>query len=167
MIPRVLRNFNAFVNGVSYAGRVDEVELPEFSVKTEEHRAGGLDAPVEIDLGMEAMSAKLTMAEAVADLIKTFGRMDGSATRLQFRGAIQRDGETAIPLIVDMHGGMKKLTLGSWKAGDKATVEHEMSIRYVRINLGGEDLIEIDVDNMTRVIGGVDELASIRAAIGA
>lgn len=166
MIPRVLRNYNCYLNGVSFAGRVDEVELPELSVKTEEHRGGGMDGTAELDMGMEAMTAKITLAEHIAEAIKTFGRMDGNATRLQFRGAVQRDGERAIPLVVDMHGGMKKLGMGSWKAGDKATVEEEMSIRYYKLTLGNEELVEIDVDNMIRKIGGVDELESIRAAIG-
>lgn len=166
MIPRVLRNFNLFVNGIGYAGRVTEAELPEFVVKTEEHRAGGMDAPAEIDMGMEALSAKLTFAEYVADIFKSFGKMDGNAVRIQLRGALQRDGETAVALVVELHGGFKKNGLGSWKAGDMASNEVEMSCRYAKITLGGDELIEIDVDNMKRIVGGEDQLASIRAALG-
>jgi len=166
MLPRVLRNFNLFVNGIGYAGRVTEAELPELSVKTEEHRGGGMDGVAEIDLGMEALGAKLTFAEYVPDILKSFGKLDGNAVRIQLRGALQRDGEPAIACIVDLHGGFKKNGMGSWKAGDLATNEVEMSVRYYKLSIGGEDLIEVDVDNMRRVIGGVDELASIRAAIG-
>lgn len=166
MIPRVLRNFNLFVNGIGYAGRVTEAELPEFSVKTEEHRGGGMDAPAEIDLGMEGMTAKLTFAEYVAEIFKLFGKMDGNAVRIQLRGALQRDGEVAKALIVELGGGFKKNGMGSWKAGDMASNEVEMSLRYVKVTLDKDELIEIDVDNMIRKIGGVDELESIRAAIG-
>lgn len=166
MIPRVLRNFNLFVNGIGYAGRVTEAELPELSVKTEEHRGGGMDGVAEIDLGMEALNAKLTFAEYVPDVFKAFGKMDGTAVRIQLRGALQRDGETAVPCIVDLHGGFKKNTMGSWKAGDMASNEVEMSVRFLKIKIGSEDLVEIDIDNMVRKIGGVDELESIRAAIG-
>lgn len=166
MIPRVLRNFNCFVNGNSYAGRVTEVELPEISVKTEEHRGGGMDAPAEIDMGLEVMSAKITLAEYVPDVMKLVGKMNGVAARLMFRGAIQRDGEKAIPVIAELHGGIKKSTAGSWKAGDLATHENEMSVRYYRLTIGDEVIYEIDVENMIRRIGDVDELESIREAIG-
>ena len=44
--PRVLKNMNLFVDGRGYAGRVDEIELPKLTLKTEEHRAGGMDVPV-------------------------------------------------------------------------------------------------------------------------
>ena len=166
MIPRVLRNFNVFVNGVGYAGRVTEVELPELSVKTEEHRAGGMDGVAELDMGLEAMSAKLTFAEYAAQVIGLWGNMDGNAARIQLRGALQRDGETAIPMIVDLHGGLKKNTPGSWKAGDLATNEVEMAVRYLKIVMADTTVVEIDIDNMIRIVNGVDQLASIRAAMG-
>jgi len=166
MIPSVLRNFNAFVNGVGYAGRVTEAELPELKIKTEEHRAGGMDAPIDIDLGMEGMTAKLTFAEYTPEILGLFGKMDGNSARIQLRGALQRDGETAKACIVDLHGGFKSANMGSWKAGDLATSEHEMSVRYYKLRIADEDIIEIDIDNMIRKIRGIDELASIRDAIG-
>ena len=48
-LPRVLKNMNLFVDGRGYAGRIDEIQLPKLTLKTEEHRAGGMDLPVEID----------------------------------------------------------------------------------------------------------------------
>lgn len=166
MIPRVLRNFNAFVNGVGYAGRISEAELPELSVKTDEYRGGGQDIGAEIDLGMEPMSATLKFGEYIADVLKTFGKMDGLATRITLKGAIQRDGETAVPVVAELHGGVKKSSLGSWKPGEGAEHEMEMSVRYYKLTIANDLIYEIDVDNMVRNIGGTDELASIRAAIG-
>jgi phage tail tube protein FII len=34
------------------------------------------------------------------------------------------------------------------------------------LEIDGRKLIEIDVDNMTRVIDGVDKLAEVRSALG-
>lgn len=166
MIPRVLRNFNLFVNGIGYAGRVTEAELPELAFKTEEHRGGGMDGVAEIDMGQEAMEAKLTFAEYIPEILKSVGRLNGVATRIQLRGALQRDGETAVACVVELHGGFKTSTMGTWKAGDLATHEVSMACRYYRLTIGGELQHEIDVDNMIRNIGGVDELESIRNAIG-
>ena len=36
MLPRILKNFNLFVDGRGYAGRVDEITLPKLTIKTEE-----------------------------------------------------------------------------------------------------------------------------------
>ncbi len=132
MIPRVLRNFNSFVNGVGYAGRISEVELPELSVKTEEYRGGGMDGNVELDMGLETLTAKFNFGEYANQILGLWGNMDGNAARIQLRGALQRDGETAVPMTVDLHGGFKKNTLGTWKAGDLTQNEAEMSIRYLK-----------------------------------
>ena len=37
MLPKILKNFNAFVDGRGYAGRIDEISLPKLLIKTEEH----------------------------------------------------------------------------------------------------------------------------------
>lgn len=166
MIPRVLRNFNLFVDGTSYAGRVTEAELPEINVKTEEHRGGGMDGVAEIDMGLEAMEAKLTFAEYIADILKRVAKVNGNGVRIQLRGALQRDGEKAVPCVAELHGAFKTSTMGSWKAGDLATHEVSMSVRYFRLTLGGELMCEIDVDNMVRRIGDEDQMESIREAIG-
>ena len=49
--PRVLKGFNLFVDGRGYAGKVEELELPKLTIKTEEFRSGGMVAPVELGRG--------------------------------------------------------------------------------------------------------------------
>ncbi|WP_047308777.1 phage major tail tube protein [Rhodopseudomonas palustris] len=166
MYPRVLRNFNTFINGVGYAGRVSEVELPELKVKTEEYRGGGMDGVAELDMGLEALSAKFTFGEYAESVLGLWGNLDGNAARIQLRGALQRDGEAAVPMIVDLHGGFKTSTLGSWKAGDLTQSENEMAIRYMKIQIGEAVVVEVDIDNMIRIVNGVDQLLSQRAAMG-
>ena len=55
MIPKILKNFNLFIDGRGYAGKCDEVNPPKLNIKSEEYRAGGLDAPIPIDMGMEKL----------------------------------------------------------------------------------------------------------------
>ncbi len=165
MIPKILKNFNAFVDGRGYAGRVDEVTLPKLTVKTEEHRAGGMDVPVEIDMGMEKLEAEITFAEYDAELFRLFGLVDGNSVSVTLRGAIQAGGD-AEPVVVSLRGSFRELDSGNWKAGDKATLKCMMAVRYYRLNISGSDVIEIDAENMIRIIGGEDQMASIRQAIG-
>ena len=43
-LPRVLKNMNLFVDGRGYAGRIDEIQLPKLTLKTEEAK------PVTVNL---------------------------------------------------------------------------------------------------------------------
>lgn len=165
MIPKILKNFNVTVDGRGYAGRIDEIVLPTLTIQTEEHRAGGMDAPVDIDLGMEKLEAELTFSEYDLELFRLFGLVDGNAVAVTIRGAIQSSGE-AEPVVINLRGSFKELDAGTWQAGDKATLKCMITARYYKLNINGEDIIEIDAENMVRVINGVDQLASVRSAIG-
>lgn len=165
--PRILKNFGVFVNGRGYFGEVDEVELPEIALKTEEHRGGGMDAPTEIDMGMEAMTAKLSFADMNPELLRLVGTMNSNALRIQIRGSYVRDSDNSrIRVIAELGGSFKKLMLGTWKSGDKSKQEYECRLNYFRFEVAGNTEIEIDVENMIRVIGGIDQLAGIRDDIG-
>ena len=61
MIPETLANLNLFVDGQSFQGDVTSLTLPKLTLKTEEHRAGGMDMPIELDMGMEKMEPKRTV----------------------------------------------------------------------------------------------------------
>ena len=93
-MPKVLKNMNLFIDGRGYAGRVDEIELPKLALKTEEHRAGGMDVPLEIDLGMEKLEATLTLSDYDPELFKLYGMVANDSVAITIRGAIQAQGET-------------------------------------------------------------------------
>ncbi|MEM7047001.1 MAG: phage major tail tube protein [Pseudomonadota bacterium] len=164
-IPKTLRNFTAFVDGRGYAGRIEEIELPKLTLKTEEWRGGGMDAPIEIDLGMEKIETTLTFAEYDRELFKLFGLADGNRVGLTLRGAVQADSASEA-VIVTLRGLVKELDAGTWKAGDQASLKMMVAARYYKLEIGGQTIIEIDTENMIRRIGGSDQLASQRQALG-
>lgn len=96
-LPRVLKNMNLFVDGRGYAGRIDEIQLPKLTLKTEEHRAGGMDLPVEIDLGMEKLEAQLTISDYDPAVFKLFGLLDNAATQITIRAPFRRRGWRRYP----------------------------------------------------------------------
>ena len=164
--PRVLKNMNLFVDGRGYAGRVDEIELPKLTLKTEEHRAGGMDVPVEIDLGMEKLETSLTIADYDPDVFKLFGLLDRQDTPVTVRGAIQRQGEAAQPVVVSLRGGWKEIDSGTWKPGDKSTLKVSAALNYFKLTIAGEEVVEVDAKNLVRKVGGVDQMSEIRKAVG-
>ena len=165
MLPKILKNFSAFVDGRGYAGRVDEITLPKLSIKNEEYRGGGMDVPIDIDLGMEKLEAEITFSEYDPELFRLFGIMDNSTVNFTLRGGLQGPGD-AEPVVINLRGKIKELDSGSWKAGDKATLKCMIAIFYYKLTIDRRELIEIDAENMIRKINGVDQLSSMRQALG-
>ena len=65
-----------------------------------------------------------------------------------------------------MRGSFREVDAGTWKAGDKATLKCMVAARYYKLAIDGDNAIEIDAENMIRTVNGVDQMATIRAAIG-
>lgn len=164
MLPRKLQNFGVFVDGRSQIGRCTEATLPTLSLDTEEYKAGGMDAPVDLEKGMAKLDAQWTMAEYNPETIKLFG-LFSAGTVVVFRGALQRQGEEAVPFEVRMTGGIKEINRDPLSTdGSKMMLSANIQT-YVEI-IDGETVVDIDILNMKRIIGGVDQLASQRAALG-
>ena len=164
--PRVMKNMNLFVDGRGYAGRIDEIQLPKLTLKTEEHRAGGMDAPVEIELGMEKLEAEMTFSDYDPELFRMFGLLDFQDVQVTIRGAMQAQGSAPSPIVINLHGGWRELDGGSWKPGDKSTLKASLAAKYYRLSIADQELIEIDAANLVRKVGGVDQMAAVRSAIG-
>ena len=164
--PKVLRGFNLFVDGVGYAGKVEEIELPKLAVKTEEFRAGGMDAPVELDMGMEKLECSFSLGDYSADIARYFGLGHNTDVAVPFRGSLGLGDATSVPVTVKCRGMIREVDNGSWKAGDKLTQKFSTALKYYSYTQGGETIHEIDVENMVRIINGVDYLATAKADIG-
>lgn len=164
-IPKTLKDFTVFVDGRGQLGKATEVELPKLTLKTEEHRAGGMVAPVEIDLGIEKLEATMTFAEADPDLLGLFGIKQDNGVAVTLRGALS-DGPNTVPMVINLRGYIKELDGGTWKAGEPGSLKLGMAVDYYRAAIDGTDVIEIDAVNMIHVVGGQDQLAATRQALG-
>lgn len=163
--PRTIRNFNVFIDGVSYFGRATEGKLPQPKITTEGHRGAGMDGPVGIDMGMEGMSAEVTLAEWDPVLLKKLGRRE----RFVFRPAQMGEDTVQADTIIATVGGLVTATeTGDLKPGQNAgsALKLALDVRYYRLEINGEEICEIDFVNAKRRIGGVDQLAEIRRAMG-
>ncbi|AJQ93230.1 phage major tail tube protein [Gynuella sunshinyii] len=165
IIPKVLKGFNLFVDGFGFAGLVEEVTLPKLNLKTIDIYNGGMDAPIGMDMGMEKLECSFSLSEYNSEVIKRFGLRDGSSVSLALRGALDNDG-SIMPVIINLTGFWKGLEMGSWKSGEKASLNVSVGVSYYKLTMGSEELIEVDVKNMVRTINGKDQLADLRGAIG-
>ncbi|AAO56873.1 phage major tail tube protein [Pseudomonas syringae pv. tomato] len=166
MIPETLSNLNLFVDGVSFQGDVSSLTLPKLTLKTEEHRAGGMDLPVELDMGMEKQEANFTTTGVRRESLKFFGLADGTAFNGVFRGAFKGLKGKVTPVVVTLRGRLKEVDMGDWKPGDKSEIKHAVALTYYKLEVDGRLIYEIDALGMKRVIDGVDQLAAERSALG-
>ncbi|KPA88066.1 phage contractile tail tube protein, P2 family [Pseudomonas asplenii] len=166
MIPETLSNLNLFVDGVSFQGDVPSLTLPKLTLKMDEHRAGGMDVPVELEMGMEKQEAGFTTTGVRRESLKFFGLADGSAFNGTFRGAYKGLKGKITPVIVTLRGTLKEVDMGDWKPGDKAEIKHSVALIYYRLEVDGREIYEIDALGMKRTINGVDQLAATRQALG-
>jgi len=170
MLPKILKNFNAYVDGRGYAGRIEEITLPKLTIKTEEYQGAGMSAPVEIDLGMEKLEMELTFSEYDPELFKLFGLTNGSEFALTIRGALQATGRLAqgggtTGVVINVRGYFKDMDFDSWKPAEKASLKCSVACNYYKLTIGDIELIEIDPVNMIRNVNGVDQLTEIRQVL--
>lgn len=166
MLDDILKNMALFVDGRGFAGNVEELTLPKLTLKTEEFRNGGMDAPIEVEMGMEKLESEFTLTRFDKSVLKLFGLAPGQLTPLTIRGAVISDDGTQTAVVVNLQGIVREMDPGNWKPGEKATLKIMMALRYYKLTHGGDVVHEIDIPNMVRTIGGVDQLSAVRSALG-
>lgn len=162
----ILKNFNLFVDGRGHAGEVDDLQLPTLAIIGEEYRGGGMDAPIDIDMGMEKLEATFTLPGSNKADLARFGLSDGQLTQVTARGALESADGTSEGVVVQMRGKVMRVEPGQWQGGQKSSWAYTVSLQYYKYEQGGEVIHEIDVLNMVRIVNGADQLAQQRANIG-
>lgn len=163
-MPKTLKGFNVYIDGTGYAGRCSKIKLPEFSVKSEEHRGAGMDFPRKLDLGMEAMECSFTMTEFSDTLKKLVGKLNGANTQLTFLGTLNNDeSPESTPIEAQIRGAIHKEAPTEWESGNKTEDEYTVDVKFYKLLVGGEEVYFIDNDNYIRRIGGEDQLQNMRA----
>lgn len=166
-LPRKLKAFAAFVDGTNYMGEVPEVTRPTLSRKMEEYRGGGMNGPVDLDFGQEKMEAEIKGAGWLKGMVAKWGASTHDAVLIRFAGAIQSDDSEAVTAVeVVMRGRLQEVDPGSHKAGDATEHTYKYTLSYYKEVVDGQVEIEIDLVNMVENVGGVDNLAGTRAALG-
>lgn len=166
-LPRTLKNFNVFADGVSHAGECEEITLPKLTRKLEEYRAGGMNGPVDLDMGSEKLELETTYGGLMREILKQYGVTGVDRAMIRFAGAYQRDDtdETdAVEIVV--RGRHTEIDFGSGKAGDKSQFKVKSSLAYFKLTVNGEVWIEVDHVNFIEIVFGVDRLEAQRRAIG-
>lgn len=170
-IHNVLRKFVLFIDGTDFRGDCDSFKLPTLSLQTEMYRGGGMDIPVEIDLGMsDALTFEVRLTSITAEALRHWGIVNRQRS-FTLRGSLVtrkgNDNEQAISrLKAQFRAKFKEADIDAFEPGGKTSVNLTGTGDYYRLEIDGKIVHEIDAINCIRKINGVDELANERSILG-
>lgn len=165
-VTNYLRKFVVFVDGFGKLGDCESATLPQLTLRMEEFRGGGMDTPVEVDLGTEKLEFGFTMTSIDEQVIEKFGLFPGQQKAFTLRGSLaSHSGETS-NVVVHMRGTLKSVNIAQMTAGTKVTTEFMVALDYYKLSKGDRVMIELDIENVKRIVGGVDQLEDDRINLG-
>ena len=165
-LPRTLKHFNVFLNGVSFIGVIPSLTLPKLGRKMEEYRGGGMEGAVKVDLGQQPLELDFESGFD-ATLFEQYGQSKVDAVLLRFAGSYQRDDTGEVEAVeITVRGRFEEIDHGAVKAGDNAMLKTKMPLSYYKLSVNNQDIVEIDLVNFIHKSGGTDRLADHRKALG-
>ncbi|MEX3629041.1 MAG: phage major tail tube protein [Burkholderia sp.] len=162
-------NANIFVNGNSLLGRAEEIQLPDLSIKEVEHKALGMVGTIVLPAGFDKLEGKIKWNSFYSDVWLAVCDPFTPVT-LMCRSSVEtfnsQGRQVQAPLVTQLTITIKKMPLGTFKPHDNAEFQSEFTGTYIKQQLNGKDIIELDVMANIFKVGGVDKLATYRANIG-
>jgi len=165
-LPFKLKNFMLFKDGNNFQGEIESVTLPKLTRKVEEWRGGGMNGPIEVDLGHEKLEMTFNAGGLLKVGIAAFGATTHNANQWRWMGAYDDESGTIMAVEVHVSGRLRELDMGEAQAGEETSHTHAISVSYYKLVIDGVDTIEIDVPGMVFKVEGVDLYAQVRRAIG-
>ena len=169
MIGDYIVDCDLFVDGRGYAGRLREINLPKPTKAVEDYTAAGMAGTVDVWLGrLEKLECDFTLVGYDAAALKLWGLAgDAGRSQLTFRGALRRADGTVAALAANITADVKQVDPGTITPGELAPLKFMLgAVVYYKLAIGGETIHEIDIENNKIVIGGTDQNADVRTAIG-
>lgn len=165
-----ITNANMYMDGVTLLGLVSEADLPDAAVKMLDHQALGMAAMRRVPAGLEAMEA--TIRWNCFDL-RTAQKWNNPyrTANLQLRASVEVYGSAGRteeqPMVVYLNGSFMNLPGGNYKQMENVELESRFNVTYMKIEMNGEQVLEIDVDANIWKVAGEDILANYRTNVGA
>jgi hypothetical protein len=162
-------NANVLLNGESMLGRAEEVDLPDIKTTMADHKALGMQGKMELPNGVDKLEASFKWNSIYPDVMALVPN-PYVAISVQVRASVETwDGtgcSQQVPLVTYLTGSFKEFSAGKFKPRENAEFPSKMNVTYIKQNLNGVDLFEIDMLNNIYNVNGVDLLSAYRANLG-
>lgn len=164
-----LTNANIYVDGGSLLGRVETFNCPTVSFLQAEHKALGLNGAIEYYAGIDKMEGTIKWTSFYSEYLKKMAN-PFQAIRIQVRGNLEeyqggsRIGQTSAVVFLTIQP--KNFPLGNFVQNTNVELETTYACTYVRLEINGEVITEVDVEANIFKVDGTDLLAQFRQNLG-
>nr|VFJ45392.1 MAG: hypothetical protein BECKFM1743A_GA0114220_1002311 [Candidatus Kentron sp. FM]VFJ58839.1 MAG: hypothetical protein BECKFM1743C_GA0114222_102351 [Candidatus Kentron sp. FM]VFK12024.1 MAG: hypothetical protein BECKFM1743B_GA0114221_102211 [Candidatus Kentron sp. FM] len=93
-----------------------------------------MDAPVDIEMGMEKLEASFTLKGYNAEVLRRFGLSPGKQVPLTMRGSLVSANGAEKAIVVNLRGMLKEIDPGSWKPGEGGELKGGVSVFSVVVS---------------------------------
>ena len=142
---------------------------PVPTIITEGFRAGGMDMEIDMDMGMEKLSASFTIGED-PDILGLFGiKQNAKQVPIFIRSHMENDITSEKHTVIEeLRCKVVSIDMGTKSAGSFSPTTVTLSPMYYKYHIeqSGKVIWEIDPVNMVRIVNGVDQLTEARASLG-
>ena len=163
-------NCNVYLQEVNLLGRANEVTLPVFKSKQNDHKGLGMMSEMRLPTaGFEATEAKYKWQSFYPEILRRTPNPRKSV-RFQIRASLETyssdglDDESSV--IITLGGPVKETTFGTFKQQEAVMPEHTQEVWYYRLVVSGEELLLVDVPNNIYRAAGDDIMSTFRRLIG-
>jgi len=160
---------NVYVNNTSKHGEASEITCPVVNYAMNDYASLGMFGTVQLPNGIEAMEAtfKWTYPEndaqiAMANPFTAVDIMVRSSKAIYDNGGLADER----PVVIYMRGLPTKHEGGSFTPKTDVEVESTLAVFYYKLEVDGEEIIEVDAMNNIFKVGGVDVLEQRRTNLG-
>lgn len=160
---------NVYVNGNSTHGQASEVTAPVLTALANDYKSMGMIGSLELFNGFDKMEATIkwtypnnAVQKACANFLKSVDLMIRSS-----KAEYDADGIVVEkPIVMYLKSMPKTHPGGSYKAKEDTELENTFGVQYYKLEIDGEEIVEVDVINNIYKVGGEDLMAERRQNLG-
>jgi P2 family phage contractile tail tube protein len=169
-VPERLNDFRVYLDGSSDLKGLADIKLPSLENLTETVKGAGIAGEYESPtIGhFKSMQLELNWRSVTDDFLSLIQQ---KSQLIDCRGAFQEYdaavGQYKIRQVrILVKGPTAKNDIGKFDKGSTSDGSTSIEVLYLKIDIDGKNMVEIDKLNYKCVINGVDTLADIRNALG-
>lgn len=169
-VTKKITNANVYVNGGNLLGKVSEATMPDITMKQIDHGPLGLHGTMSLPVGFDKMEMSMkwtsffndVMVQVADGYTSLTGQMRSSQETYDSGGG--RSAEEAF--VYQFRGRPSNIPTGSFKQHENAEGETKVQLDYLKLEIAGATIYEIDIPNNKYIVNGEDKLATYRANLG-
>ncbi len=163
-LPRyILRNCVLWADRENKIGQIGDISPPVPQMKVEELRNAGMAMPIEVNLGYEKLEFSFKMPGLDPQVLGLFGLKPGTKHMFLITGAtVDEDGEEH-SAVLTVWGFVKQGDPGTWKPGDMAENDYQVSVREYKLEIDGDPIYEADPFDFK--VRGISQYGGVRNSL--